>query len=272
MTVDSWIHDQTAALKSAGIATARLDCLVLLEDVLNTNRTQILAHPEQKLTGVELGLLNKMVDKRALHIPLAYIRNKTEFYGREFYVNEHVLEPRPESESIIEILKVLSSAPAEIIDIGTGSGALAITAKLELPTARVFATDIDLKCLQVAERNAKNLNAEIQFLCGNLLDPFKHVKLSHDVALLCNLPYVPDNFQINTAATHEPRHALFGGPDGLDLYRSLFDSPAFRTIKPAYVIAESLPPQHELLATIAHDHGYQLQTTEDFIQLYTPLA
>jgi release factor glutamine methyltransferase len=179
-----------------------------------------------------------------------------------------VLVPRPESETIITTLLDLPQQPAAIVDVGTGSGALAITAKLLVPSANVFAIDIDEKCLRVARHNAKKHHTDITFLCGDLLAPLQASSLSRPIVLLCNLPYVPDNFQINTAALHEPRHALFGGPDGLDPYRKLFSSPAMTRIRPNYVITEALPPQHETLQAIAKESGYSLSQTDDFIQLY----
>ena len=105
MHVGDWLKTATQKLQQAGIATARLDCLVLLEDYLNTNRTQLLAHLERELTVEQIKWLSLRLVRRAKHEPLAYIRSKTEFYGREFIVNKHVLEPRPESETMIDLLK-----------------------------------------------------------------------------------------------------------------------------------------------------------------------
>lgn len=263
-------------LQSAGIGTARLDCLVLLEDSLNTNRTQILADPELELTDEQYTILCIALDKRSLHVPLAYIRKKSEFYGRDFFVDERVLEPRPESETILsQLLWYLEmfrpkSNISTIIDIGTGSGALAITAKLEVPSATVWATDIDQNCLDVAMTNAANFGANVEFAQGNLLEPFQNPKPQiQNPILLCNLPYVPDSFTINTAASHEPRQAIFGGMDGLDFYRRLFAQIAALASKPVLVITESLPTQHHSLATIARKYDFTLDKTDDFIQLFT---
>jgi methylase of polypeptide subunit release factors len=155
------------------------------------------------------------------------------------------------------------------IDVGTGSGAIAITAQLEMPEAQVSAIDIDEKCLVVARKNATKLGASVTFWHGNLLEPLSSLQTDACPVLLCNLPYVPDDFQINTAATHEPRLALFGGPDGLDLYRELFTQIQSYAWKPAYILTESLPQQHKTLAAIAKVAGYSLERTDDFIQLFT---
>lgn len=268
MTVDEYLNAAVRRLADAGVETARLDALVLLEDTLNLNRAHLLAHPDTLLTAQQASILNEQIERRAGHVPLAYIRGKTEFYGRAFMVNKHVLEPRPESEMMIDLLKYLpGSDHMTIADIGTGSGALAITAKLDLPGTEVIAIDIDGDCLAVAKRNANKLKADVTFLQGNLLEPLKTSTVKPN-ALLCNLPYVPRDFRINLAATHEPKLAIFGGKDGLDVYRELFAQTQQLEIQPRYILTESLPPQHAELREIAAEYGYILQKNEDFIQVF----
>lgn len=327
MLLHAHLQNAVNRLAEAGIPTARLDVLVLLEDCLGKDRAWILAHPEIELSAEQISVLNEQISRRALHVPLAYIRGKTEFYGREFLVNDYVLEPRPESETMIVLLKTLmledgplaEDGRVTIVDVGTGSGALAITAKLELPDARVLAVDIDPNCLAITCKNAKRLGADIEIVKSDLLkklalksrhspastitpvpcplssgsgpgDPVKN-KLSlncraepdNDVGetlqdgtpqaliILANLPYVPDSFHINQAATHEPRLAIFGGADGLDLYRELFEQMSMLNNKPAYVLTESMPPQHPELVEIAEKSRFSLLETEDFIQVFTPV-
>jgi len=162
MNISDWLTKNTKKLEKAGVGTARLDCLVLLEDATGKDRTYLLAHPQTTAKGSTFRKLDGWVERRAKHEPLAYIRGKTEFYGRDFIVNKHVLVPRPESETMIELaLKVIGgriqvSDDIQVIDVGTGSGALAITMKLEFPKIDVFATDIDPKCLAVALQNTKS--------------------------------------------------------------------------------------------------------------------
>lgn len=270
MDINDSLAKAETHLLNAGIATARLDCLVLFEDVLNTNRTQILAHPERELTEVEQQKISTMITQRAQHIPLAYIRGKTEFYGREFIITDRVLEPRPESETMIDILKTLPRSSHEtLIDIGTGSGALAITAKLELPNeTEVIATDIDSSCLALTKTNANNLKTQVTCYQGDLLDALPDEMHKKPAVLLCNLPYVPDDFQINTAAMHEPRLAIFGGLDGLDIFRRLFKQIKHSFPGETFVLCESLPPQHAQLTEIAEAAAFKLMSEQDFIQLF----
>jgi release factor glutamine methyltransferase len=272
--IETWLKYNVRLLKKAGIGTARLDCLILLEDATGKDRSWLLANPDLTVQGPALEALEANILRRAAHEPLAYIRGKTEFYGREFIINNHVLEPRPESETMIDLLKQImneerrmKNEELKIVDVGTGSGALAITAKLELPRANLLAVDIDPKCIKIAHQNAQNLGANINFFIGNLLEPLPRSSFSsqHSV-ILANLPYVPDNYRINNAAMLEPKTAIFGGSDGLYLYRQLFRQAADKPAK--YILTESLPFQHKELCLIAMNFGYRQVLKEDFIQVF----
>lgn len=273
MTFEEWLKVSIRKLELVSVATARLDALVLLEDVIGQERSLLLAHPEKIIEAGALKKLEAQLRRRLKHEPLAYIRGKTEFYGREFLINKHVLEPRPESETMIELLKQLiysKQLPADslkIADIGTGSGALAITAKLEISRAEVIATDIDESCLKIAMINANKFKLDIKFLKGDLIQPLSAVNCKPS-AILANLPYVPDDFRLNEAAKNEPKLAIFGGPDGLDIYRRLFEQTIDLKIKPKFILTESLPTQHRKLARIARNASYKLAKTDDFIQLF----
>ncbi len=263
MTVNDWLQQTTQQLDQAGIGTARLDALVLLGDLLNKNSAQLLAEPSTQLTPEQLKELAGRVIRRAQHEPLAYIRQKCEFYGREFVISAAVLVPRPESETMIELLlKLPVQHQKAVVDVGTGSGALAITAACELHEIQVIATDIDPNCLKVARQNCQKHQATVDLKQTNLLEG---VKLPKEATILANLPYVPADHTINRAALHEPPRAIFGGADGLDLYRELFEQLKGHS---GYVLTETLPFQHTDLTEIARQHGYKLQTSNDFIQVF----
>ena len=264
VTVRNWLANATVSLKGAGIATARLDALVLLEDALSKDRVLILAHPETQIDNKTEVSLNKKIAQRAGHTPLAYIRGRTEFYGREFAVTPHTLVPRPETETMIEMLKTLPlPANPAIADIGTGSGCIGITAALELPNARVSLYDIDEEALKVAKKNLQLLGAKVTCQKADLLERVTNIDV-----LLANLPYVPERYAINQAAEHEPKHAIFAGKDGLNLYRRFWEQIASLPQKPLFVLTESLPPQHADLAGIAKSAGYEPYQTQDFIQVF----
>ncbi len=271
MTIETWLQAAVTTLQNAGISTARLDTLVLLADEIGQDKSWILAHPEYILQIEKRKKLSTKITQRAKHIPLAYIRGRAEFYGRDFAVNEHVLVPRPESESLIELLKqaVGRGAWNTLFDVGTGTGCLAIIAKLELPDMEVYAVDIDENCLAVARNNAKALGANIRLLRGDLLQPLQRSGgKTQDSIILANLPYVPTDYPINTAAGHEPPLALFGGRDGLDYYRTMFMQAASLPTPPTAIITESLLEQHHELDRIAGCAGYAIQTVDGLGQLF----
>lgn len=271
--VHSWLQAAQTQLEQAGIDTARLDCLVLLEYATRQGRAHLLAHPEQTLSATESAWLTSAIAKRTQHTPIAYITGNAEFYGRTFLVNKHTLVPRPETEALIDAaLAAAASLPPHqklrFIDIGTGSGAIATTLKLERPEADVVATDIGQKCLVIAQHTAEHLQASVTWKQGNLLEPVFDLSGEPQTILCCNLPYVPDDYEINRAAQAEPKLALFAGPDGLGAYRSLFLQLQQCAWQPAYIITESLPQQHTALAEIANTHGLSLVGTQDFIQTF----
>lgn len=263
MTVGDFLARATIELANADIATARLDCLVLLEDALGLDRATLLAHPERSLSAAQATALDKKCTQRKNHVPLAYIRHKAYFYGRTFYVNQRVLVPRPESEAMIDLLKACQLPPQPLIaDIGTGSGCLGITTVLEIPHARLHAYDIDEGALAIAKQNARTHKVHAQFYHGNLLathgGPYD--------AILANLPYVPENYPINKAAGHEPQLALFAGDDGLDLYRIFWKQVA--ALQPMYVITESLTEQHAPLRALAEQAHYVQREHNGLAQLF----
>ena len=308
MRANQWLVTAKQQLEQANIGTARLDALVLLEDTTGKDRAWLLAHPEFELEAVQVEELEKLLKRRALHEPLSYLRSKTEFYGREFVLTPAVLEPRPESETMIDLLKALvipaadpesgpqkrdSEAPSplailsasegpqtqilrstqhnklqsstvRIADVGTGSGALGITAALELPNAQLELLEIDSEALQVAKMNVDKFTLNISVIQSDLLEG----STLEPSILLCNLPYVPDGHTINRAASREPKLAIFGGPDGLDVYRRLFEQIDQLPKKPLYILTESLPPQHTVLEQIAISASYLISGTSDFIQVF----
>lgn len=266
--VEHWLRSAADRLEKAGIGSARLDCLILLEDLTGRARAWLLANPEHRLTAAQIKKLEHHIDRRAEHEPLAYIRGFTEFYGRSFKVDCRVLEPRPESETMIELLKEVVPSrvqtPVWIADIGTGSGCLGITAALELSNARVDLYDIDRSALTVARHNVLKHRLHLDIYKRDLLSG---VVRPYD-AILANLPYIPSHWNIHRSIRMEPQVALRGGKDGLEVYQRLFSQLQGFPWQSSYIFTESLPPQHRKLAGIALSAGYRLMKTEDFIQVF----
>ncbi len=266
MTIQNFLRTSTTELTKHDVFTARLDCLVLLEDLLNTDRTQLLANGDKKLSVEQLSILNQQIERRGAHEPLAYIRGKTEFYGREFVISPDTLEPRPETETMIELVKSLGfTKGTKLADIGAGSGAIGITLALEIPGLLVDMYELSKPAIEIAKKNIMTNGVQNCHIYKS--DLLADLKTNYQV-IVANLPYVPDSHTINPAAMHEPKLAIFGGPDGLDIYRRLFSQIAGLDHKPHYVLTEALPPQHKELELIAKQSGYKQLKTDDFIQVY----
>lgn len=267
MNIQIFLQKNIHNLQKVHIASARLDCIILLEDVLGIDRSLILAHPEIELSEAQIARLNNYITRRLDQEPLAYIRGTTEFYGRKFIVNKFVLVPRPESEDCITILKnvPLPIAEPKIADVGTGSGCLGITAKLEIPTSKVYIFDISREALDVAQKNAQLHKITVHPKQQNLLEGSGE---QFDV-ILANLPYVPSDYPINKPTEHEPQLALFSGTDGLDHYRLFWKQISVLPYKPTYVITESMTLQHSEIQQLAKDAGYNLIKTIGLVQLFS---
>jgi release factor glutamine methyltransferase len=198
---------------------------LLLRHFSGMSRAQLFANIRDELAPGVWEVFEKAVLEHVAGVPVQYIIGSEDFYGREFIVNEEVLIPRPETEELVEgtlqRIKRLFSEKQEIrlVDIGTGSGAIAISMKLEQPALTVFASDIAEESLKVAQENALRLQADVEFVQGDLLKPF--IGGAFDV-VMSNPPYIPtgDIVTMSEVVTeHEPHRALFAGEDGLDFYR-----------------------------------------------------
>lgn len=256
-TVQQFLDTNTKKLAQAGISTPRLDCLVLLEHITGQDRATILANPEKRLTVRQEDNLGELIKRRLNREPIAYLTNKKEFYGRNFYVDGSVLIPRPESEAIIETLKELvGSKQLTIVDVGTGSGALAITVKLEFPNTRVIAIDNDTKALKVAQKNARFLGAEIHFEQGDLMQPLLSSKGQASI-VIANLPYVSESDETSQETKYEPKIALYAKENGLALYKKLFKQIPSYLCKSGYLIIEANPLQHLSLIKLANNAGLE---------------
>lgn len=263
MIIREWLHDSMVRLRDAGVDSPRRDCLVLIEDLLKKDRAWVLTHHEHELTNGQITELEDLLKRRIAREPLAYIRGKAWFYGRFFEVSPDVMIPRPESESFIELLKEITSK--SIADVGTGSGCLAITAKLELPKTEVTAVDIDKSALKIAKKNAQKHQVKIKFLQGSVLEPLENLPQ----VIIANLPYVPDEMITSPEITKEPALALFSGKDGLEHYRQFWfqieNLPQF----PVYVLVESLKNQHQEMRKLAKHADYKLTKTDNLVQLFS---
>ena len=163
-TVGSWLKKSVEKLRTAEIESAKLDSELILARVLKVRRTKLHANPQKKLSKTAVFHANNFLNKRARRIPLAYIFHEKDFFGRTFFVNENILVPRPETETLIEITKKYAKNSDKILDIGTGSGIIPITLKAELgDEIEVFASDISVQALAIANLNAQKIVKILNF-------------------------------------------------------------------------------------------------------------
>jgi len=208
----------TDALRAAGIEDPRLDAEVLLAEATGWDRARLAAHPEDELPAAAARAFGEMVRRRLRREPVAYVVGHKGFRELELRVDPRVLIPRPETELLVEL--ALEERPRRVLDVGTGSGAIALAVAAELPECEVVATDISTAALDVARANAERLGlaARVDFVSGTLPAAGAEFDL-----VLANLPYVAEAEwpHLQPEVTEwEPREALLAGADGLDAIRA----------------------------------------------------
>jgi release factor glutamine methyltransferase len=251
MTIHTALVQGTELLDDDGIPVPRLTAEVLLGFAMSRDRAYFHAHPEQELREVEWLHFGRYLHERLKGKPTQYITHRQEFYGREFRVTPDVLIPRPETEHVVETALEIGRGARRMLDVGAGSGALAVTLQLET-RADVWATDISAAAATVAARNAANLGARVGIMVCDLMEAVA----THSVDLVVsNPPYVPEGAKAGLqreVRDWEPHVALFAGESGLDLYRRIVaDAP--RVLRPGGWLVLELgfgchDPVRELLA------------------------
>jgi release factor glutamine methyltransferase len=246
------LNIHTAIRQGTELVGSRLTAEVLLAHAMKCERIYFHAHPEQELKEVEWLHYGRYLHESMKGKPTQYITHKQEFYGRDFRVTPDVLIPRPETELLVEAVLKLRPGARTIIDVGTGSGAIAITLALDHPQTRggytlqlvrssearlqIIATDISRAALTVAANNAQSLNAPVQFITADLLTPFQDEAAD---AIVSNPPYIgeADRGTLQPQVRDwEPSQALFAGPTGMAIYERLIPD-AKRVLKSGGLLA-----------------------------------
>lgn len=268
--IKSWLHQATSRLIGIGIGSAKLDAEIILAHTLRKSRTYLHAHGEIQLEPRQYEIANARLDLRLDRTPIAYIIGHKEFYGRLFRVTPATLIPRPESETFITLLKelipknlsLLNNAPLQkLVDVGTGSGCLGITAKLELPELEVTLLDISRHALNVAKRNATYLNAKVTVEHSDLLTNYP---FQADF-IIANLPYVDPGWKRSPETNYEPELALFATNHGLQLIFTLLRQAPAHMSNNGHLLLEADPRQHASIINIAETEGLRHLKTEGFI-------
>lgn len=268
MRISKWIEKGTEFLQKSGVPSARLDAEIILAHTIKKPRTWLHAHDDETLDPRTIDIAQARLDLRADRVPVAYIIGHKEFYGYQFKVTTATLIPRPESESLIDLLKQAKPEPGEkIVDVGTGSGALGITAKLLFPETVVTLLDVSRYALAVAEKNAKTLHAEVEILQSDLLnDYFQPADI-----IIANLPYVNPGWKRSPETDHEPGLALFTEDKGLKLIKELINQTTAKLRTGGQLILEADPQQHDEIKKYAESYGLILSKIIDYGLLFEKL-
>ncbi len=220
MTLQELLKKGKERLQRAQIAEWELDAWYLLEYVTGCSRSAYFLHPDQEVTASQIRQYEELTEKRSLHIPLQHLTGTQEFMGLSFFVNEHVLIPRQDTEVLVEEALRYIVPGMHILDMCTGSGCILLSILKLRDGVTGVGADLSKEALLVAERNGQQLDVQAEFLDSNL---FSHVEGTYD-CILSNPPYIPSRVVdtlMEEVRGHEPRMALDGSGDGLYYYREI---------------------------------------------------
>ena len=264
MIISEWLKVATKSLKNISILSARLDAELILANTLRKNRTYLHAHLDEEIDPRRLDIANARLDLRLDRVPIAYILGYKEFYGRRFTVSPSVLIPRPESEDLNSLfLELTASEITEktLIDVGTGSGCLGITAKLERNNLSVILSDISKPALKIAEKNADTLKAGVtiqqQSLLNGQIRPVDYI--------FANLPYVDKDWGVSPELKYEPEIALFAEDEGLKLILELISQAPRCLTSGGLLFIEADPCQHNRIIDTAIKNGFKEEKRLNYI-------
>ncbi len=275
-TIKDWLDLATRQLLFANIPSARLDAELLLAHTIRKPRTWLHSHGDDALDSRQLEIARARLDLRLDRVPVAYIVGHKEFYGHPFKVTTATLIPRPESETLIELLgealpkneRLIVERPLRLVDVGTGSGNLGIAAKLTHPELDVTLLDISRHALNVAEENAEALHADVDTIQSDLLTSYPFVA---DI-IIANLPYVDVEWERSPETEHEPESALFAPNNGLAYIFELLIQTKEKLAIGGKLILEADPAQHKAIIREAAIYGFVLHEQRDYGLLLDKLA
>jgi release factor glutamine methyltransferase len=261
MVVRDILHESIKALEAAGIPSARLDAEVLLSFCLGDDRLEFYKNPDKTISQMQLDAYRNLLARRLQWEPVAYITGRKEFWSFTLEVNNSVLIPRPDTEIIVEealdVCRNFTSLDMRILDIGTGSGAIALALASEIDGAKVMATDISAAALALAQKNAAalGLKERIDFRQGNLFEPVDGL---FDI-IVSNPPYIAANDYEELPVSvkdFEPSEALLAGVSGLEFYEKLIYSAAAYLKKNGWLLLEIGAKQEAGVRSILEVSGF----------------
>ncbi len=256
-----------ALLEARVLGVARLDTLMLLGDVLSCSRTWLLAHDDAGLNAKQASQLRAGLARLAADEPLAYVLGEKEFHGLTLKVDSCVLVPRPDTEVLVDwaIELLVAMVRPNVVDLGTGSGAIALAVKHAVPLATVTATDLSAAALGVARTNAHLLGLDIEFIEGSWWQALPQRRFQ---LVLSNPPYIAGGDKHLAALTHEPALALTPGGDGLGALSSIVAGASAHLETGGWLLLEHGFDQANAVQALMSEHGFgRVQTRQDIAGL-----
>ena len=261
MTIKEMLSKGMIMLKGNNIDSPKLKARLLLQYILKKPRQHLIVYDNEEVGKKEQWEYFVNIEKLANGIPLQHITHHQEFMKMDFYVDENVLIPRPDTEILVEeTIKIAQKMPKpKILDLCTGSGAIAISIAKNVPDAEVYAIDISKNAIEVAKRNAKELNANVEFVKSNLFSKLDKIKFD---IIVSNPPYIrkSDINYLSDEVKKEPEIALDGGYDGLDFYRKITEQAIDYLKLGSYLCYEIGYDQKDEVMNIINSYGHYSKT------------
>ncbi len=267
MSISDALSGAISSFKAAGIESPELDASVLLAHILNVEKYKLLTDADKTLSKNDLSLLNKFIKRRIKGEPVAYITGKKEFYSIDFIVTKDVLIPRPETEQLVDLAIFHAKKGAFVLDVGTGSGAIAIALKKNRPDLKIYACDISEKALKIAWKNAHSILGikSIKFYKSDLFESFKGKKFD---LILSNPPYVDIALKnsIQKEILFEPGIAVFAENNGNKILEKIIKN-AEKFLKRSGLMIIEIGGQDGFIRSVGSENGYSVSILKDYANL-----
>ncbi len=265
MLLGEIVKNTTLRFKDGGIDNPSLDAEIIITSVLEIDRYKIISDRDRVLTEDEIRKIEKCALRRLKFEPVAYITGVKEFYSIEFEVNKDVLIPRPETELLVDMAIYWGQNGARVLDLCTGSGAIAVVLKHSRPDLDIYASDISEKALKVAKKNAAEIlgSKKINFVHGDLFVPFEGEKFN---LIVSNPPYVSGDLQgkLQKEIDFEPAIALFAGNKGTDVLKKIIEDSVDHLEENGILLLEIGSDQHDFIHSAGEKCGFMVSVLNDY--------
>ncbi len=264
MTIAEAVREMTVRLEAAPVESPALDAEVLLAHALGIERYRLLIDGARPVDSEKFNRCRRMVERRCGGEPVAYITGIKEFYSLEFQVTPDVLIPRPETELLVDMALYYARPGADLLDLGTGSGAIAVAVRKNRPDIRVHASDVSAAALRVAKRNCRRIigAVPIRFRSGDLFSPFDGKRFD---VIVSNPPYVDPALKpsLQREIGHEPERALFAGDQGRAVLQRIIDSAESHLLPGGILLLEMGHDMRDFILDAGERHGYAVSVLND---------